>query len=378
MIRSVVLVLCCLAGSVAAAEPALRVVTEKGNRRVAVEAVGLTADQLAALTRSAEGDSIWGKTLGVFVVDKAAEDDPPAMLGAYSVADGKLRFTPRYGFRPGLEYKAVLRPSGAAAVTLAISVPAPPRRAPARIVGVYPSAAVLPENQLRFYLHFSAPMSRGEAYANLALLKEDGKAVEHPFLEIGEELWDPSGRRLTLLIDPGRIKRGLQPRELFGPVLEAGRTYTLVIKRTWRDESGQPLGQTSQKKFTAGPPAEKALDHRDWKITSPPAGSRERLVVQFPSPLDRALAARLISVADPGGKPLAGEVSLGAEERQWDFRPDLPWAAGRHELVVDTALEDGAGNQIGRPFEVDQFQKIERQARDEMVRLPFEIRAGGQ
>ena len=78
-----------------------------------------------------------------------------------------------------------------------------------RVVAVYPSSATLPENQLRFYLHFSAPMSRGEVYQHLQLLDQDGKPIVLPFLEIGEELWDTTGQRLTLLIDPGRIKRGL-------------------------------------------------------------------------------------------------------------------------------------------------------------------------
>ena len=37
---------------------------------------------------------------------------------------------------------------------------------------------------------------------------KDFEAIELPFLEIDEELWDPAMMRLTLFIDPGRIKRG--------------------------------------------------------------------------------------------------------------------------------------------------------------------------
>ena len=33
--------------------------------------------------------------------------------------------------------------------------------------------------------------------------------------------------------------------------------------------------------------------------------------------------------------------------------PREPWQAGEYSLIIDTSLEDVAGNRIGRPFEVD-------------------------
>ena len=38
---------------------------------------------------------------------------------------------------------------------------------------VYPSTDQLPENQLKFYLHFSAPMSRGEAYSRIQFARRE-------------------------------------------------------------------------------------------------------------------------------------------------------------------------------------------------------------
>jgi hypothetical protein len=52
---------------------------------------------------------------------------------------------------------------------------------------VYPSTAKIPENQLKFYIEFSAPMSQGNAWRHIRLLKSDGQAVELPFLEIDQE-----------------------------------------------------------------------------------------------------------------------------------------------------------------------------------------------
>jgi len=63
-------------------------------------------------------------------------------------------------------------------------------------------------------------MSRGFADDHVQLLDDTGAAVESPFLALAE-LWNPAATHLTLLIDPGRIKRGLVPHEHLGPVLEA-------------------------------------------------------------------------------------------------------------------------------------------------------------
>jgi hypothetical protein len=248
------------------------------------------------------------------------------------------------------------------------------------VTTVYPSAATLPENQLRFYLHFATPMARGEAYEHLVLLKENGQPVLRPFLEIGEELWDKSGTRLTLLIDPGRIKRGLSPREEHGPVLEAGHKYTLVITKGWHDASGQATSEDFRKPFTAGPPVEVAIDDKAWKITAPASGTKEPLVVAFPQPLDRALVERTItverifSVNEIPGQSIRGDVIVGREERIWQLTPEEPWAPCGYWLVVDTTLEDLAGNRINRPFEVDEFREIDKSSLPEYVRLPFEIR----
>src|SRR5260370_1316673 len=75
-----------------------------------------------------------------------------------------------------------------------------------------------PENDLKFYIHFSAPMSRGDSYKRIKLPDEKGKALDMPFLELDQDLWDSAAQRLTVFCDPGRIKRGLKPREEFGPV----------------------------------------------------------------------------------------------------------------------------------------------------------------
>ena len=121
-------------------------------------------------------------------------------------------------------------------------------------------------------------------------------------------------------------------------------------------------------------PVETAVDPETWKLSLAKAGSVDPLVIRFPAPLDRALLERAISISGLNGPAIAGRVSISDDERCWEFRPLAAWSAGRFQLVVDTALEDLAGNRIGKPFEVDQFTEIDKTAESEPTRLPFEVR----
>ena len=378
---SAALIAVCLTASAAfAAESPIRAVADKEGKVIAFEGMGLPAAAIPNLEKLAADDAAWSGMFAAYVGKKPGRPEVPPMLGTYSLHGTNVRFTPKFPLKPGLSYCVEYFPPPArdidspARYEQVFTIPAAARGEAAKITAVYPSADILPENQLRFYVHFSAPMSRGEAYSHLKLLKEDGEPVDLPFLEIGEELWDNSGKRLTLLIDPGRIKRGLRPREESGPVLENGHKYTLVITTGWRDESGQPLAADFTKKFEAGPPIEKAIDPKEWKIAPSPAGSRYPFSIIFPRPLDHALLERTITISDSKGKTVEGKITLVDHERRLFFRPDQPWAAGKHELIIDTTLEDQAGNRIGRAFEVDELPPVEKQVVPEFYRLPFVTR----
>jgi hypothetical protein len=285
----------------------------------------------------------------------------PPMLGAYSVRAGVLRFEPQFPLERGVAYRAVFRPDrlpgrrGATAAPITADFQLPPRdTSPTTAVShVYPSADVLPENLLKFYLHFSAPMRRGRSYEHIRLRDGSGREIELPFLELDEELWDPGLTRLTLFIDPGRIKRGVRPLEEVGPSLEAGKSYELVIDREWRDAAGNQLKETFRKVFKVGPPDREPPDPARWRVEPPREGTREPLAVIFPDPMDQALALRLIGVAESSGKAVGGAAALADGERRWTFTPRESWRRGSYRLVVQTTIEDLAGNNIGKPFDVD-------------------------
>jgi hypothetical protein len=347
------------------------------DRPATFEASGLDRATLDAM---ASDPARMSATWAVFTVDDPGDDakgprDRPALLGSYEVdrEAGVLRFRTRFPLEPGVHYRAVFRRPGTVA-SLSYTRPKPPAGKPTtRVVRVSPARGTLPENLLKFYIEFSAPMSRGEAYEHVRLLDASGKPLDLPFLELGEELWDPRGVRFTLLFDPGRIKTGLKPREELGPVLEAGKSYTLVIDRGWHDAAGKPLADEFRKPFRAGPADTTPVDPKSWALDVPAAGTRAPLKVTFPEPLDRALLGRVVGVAVAGGKGVAGAVVVGDDETSWSFTPDEPWTAGRFVLRADRALEDLAGNSIGRPFEVDVFKKVELQPASETVEVPFVI-----
>ena len=251
--------------------------TDSQGRRV-FELRGIDPDELAPIRKV-------GDRFAAYAVFDAQVASPPPLAGDYSVVDGAVRFTPRFPLQPGMRYRAVYLAASDEEPSQEVSeefvVPARAATAAARVMAIYPTAATLPENQLKFYIQFTAPVSRGGAYEHLRLLDADGKPVDLPFLELAEELWNPAGDRLTLLLDPGRVKQGLKPREEVGPVLTEGRRFTLVLDRRWPDAAGQPLAAEYRKAFGVAAADETCPNPKAWRLKVPPAGSRAALLCRF-------------------------------------------------------------------------------------------------
>jgi hypothetical protein len=128
----------------------------------------------------------------------------PPLAGKSVIENGVLVFRPQFPLGPGVRYRAVYTPPGGPAIEKTFNTAARNATPVARVEHIYPSADVLPSNQLRLYIYFSAPMSRGEAEQRIHLLDAAGKPLPKVFLP-GQELWDPLNRRLTMTFDPGRI-----------------------------------------------------------------------------------------------------------------------------------------------------------------------------
>jgi hypothetical protein len=211
-------------------------------------------------------------------------------------------------------------------------------------IRISPGAAVLPANTVRFYVHFSRP---GEAHFDrhfLWLLDAENRVVPDPFLVLSQELWSGDGRRLTILMDPRRIKRGLGGDSSHEPALVVGRTYTLAITA---------LGRTARHTFRVGEPVLEAADETRWSLDSPAAGSLDPLVVRFDRIMDSALCEDEIGVLTASGEFVETRVSLAADGTTARLVPDHPWRAGEHRLVVSDRLEDICGNRLGEALDHD-------------------------
>lgn len=341
-----------------------------------VEVAGLPKDTLAAVAKAKPAAAFT-----VVVADGTAAEVAarPPLAGSYSVAGDMVRFEPAFPLVPGVNYKATFDPGKipghpkAEPITAVLSIPKPPPGPPVTVAAVYPSALRLPENTLRFYVQFSGPMSRGrEAYQHIRLVRADGTEVRDPFLDLAGELWSADGTRLTVFLHPGRVKKGLQPREEQGPILEEDQGYVLEIDPKWEDADGRPLGKGFRKRFSVGPADDEPVDPDQWTII-PPRGDSP-LIIRLAKPLDHALLGRMVWVADAAGKRVDGTITVGGGERVITFAPAKPWTRGDYKLVVDTRLEDVCGNRVGQPFEVDVFKPVTGRIAVETAERPFTVR----
>lgn len=352
-----------------------------------VEARGIdfALDQLKSNPLSSSG---WH---GFFLVFTGSEipNDPahPPIIGTYSIDDNIIRFHPRFSFNAGLTYTTSFDLSQFYSI---LGMPHPDQAVPILKVthsfspkesiattfveNIYPSTDILPQNLLKFYIHFTAPMSREDVYKFVYLVDESGKKVKQPFLELEPELWDFAGKRLTIFFDPGRIKRGLRQHQEMGLALKPGEAYRLIIDRELKDAEGNPLVKNRTKKFTVAKADRKSPDPGKWKIMTPGAKSLDPLIINFSESLDHALVSRLLSIQNGADESVNGTIQIIKQETQWLFKPVNYWSAGNYVIHVQTTLEDLAGNNLKRVFDVEVNRKGDHLTDKEAITIPFEIR----
>jgi hypothetical protein len=344
-----------------------------------IEVAGLSGDVLATLGNGDLTGEQWSAILRV-----AVDADAPAILGNYSVAGGSLIFAPLFPFDQGRAYHVRFDlsrvPGGGAPdpapVVATVGRPASTAVPSTVVARVYPTGDVVPENLLRMYIEFSGPMGRRSGIEYLKLLDDTGLEIAGAFLPLDYELWSPDHTRFTAFLDPGRVKKGILPNTQMGRALDPGRSVTLVISQEWRDEHGLPLKEEFRRVFRVAPPDERPLDTSAWRIQAPHAAGRDPLVVTFPEPLDHGLLTRALGVTR-GGASVMGDAVVEAGETEWTFTPREPWRPGAYQLLALDILEDLAGNQIGRAFEVDNFDTVDKSPNPQTIRLPFTVGPSG-
>jgi len=210
-------------------------------------------------------------------------------------------------------------------------------QAPA-IVAVRPETEAVPSNLLRLYVDFSRPMAGDDVFEHVRLRDAAGKPIEDAFREI--ELWSRDNRRLMLYVHPGRVKSGLALGDQFGPVIEAGKLYTLEILPGMKARNGRALSVGFSRPLRVGGPDHEGPDLARWVIRP----SAFRVEIEVDDWLDHAGLEEFLAVDGVPGR-------WDVEGRRVTFLPDRRLTPGTYRLIVDPRLEDLCGNNFIRPFE---------------------------
>ena len=283
------------------------------------------------------------------------------------VADGDdACFVPRFPFLAGTEYEVELDGTVVGTATC----PAPPSsRATTEVVAIHPTATTVPRNLLRCYVEFSAPM-REAGTTHVRLIDADGAPLAGALLPTEYELWDPERRRLTVLLDPARIKRGLVSHRTVGYPLREHTSVTMVVDAAFPDASGRPLRTGATRTWQVVGDERRRVMPSSWSLAPGAAGTTEPLQVTFDRPLDHGLVARCLRVVGSAG-PVVGAITVGSGDRSWAFAPAAPWLDAPHHLVVERVLEDVAGNSVQRVFDRDLSNADDTPRDGGPIRLPF-------
>jgi hypothetical protein len=300
---------------------------------------------------------------------KRAVDGAPRILGEFVLKDKVVLFEPLIPFTPGLTYQLFIGDKKHSDIV----IPAAEGATAPVVTNIYPTQDSLPENLLKVYIHFSRPMQEGVSADHIRLVKGENDTLKNVFLDLQPELWNHDRTILTLWLDPGRIKRDLQPNQQLGAPLAAGAHYSVVVKPGWQDGNGAGMEKTFEKNFYTVRRDSISPDPSRWTIVTPKGNFKELLEIHMHEPLDYQLLNSTIRVLNSAGEEVAGEVVLRANESTWLYVPKNPWPAGVYTIEIASKLEDLAGNNLNRLFDTD-LTKPQKKNQPEIYRLYFNIK----
>lgn len=341
-------------------------VQEKGQGEISIVKDGDRAVAIfipSDFTKGVNADQL-GKEISIRIAGKKEN-----MLGEYEQDNYGVFFRPLIELTPGTNYQVLFKGN----LISNLEIPEKTKLSTTSVSGIYPSCDTLPENLLKVYLNFSDPMRKGVSERYLTLLDGEGDTLRNIFLNLNTELWDEKGRQLTVWLDPGRIKRGLQPNEKDGNPLHTGSTYTINVSSDWTDINGTKLDKTYSKKFVTGAKDVLSPEISAWKINLPASGSKQAISISFKESLDHSLLYEAISIIQRDGQQVKGKIFVDDGEQMLLFYPEYHWNAGIYYIKVESRLEDLAGNNLNRLFDRD-LMKDKPAGKEESYTRQFVIR----
>ena len=112
-----------------------------------------------------------------------------------------------------------------------------------------------------------------------------------------------------------------------------------------------------QKRFYVSKRDEKIPLVKNWNLLSiPTQKTKDTLIIDFKESLDAILAKESLEIIIEN-KIFDGDYKLYQEERLLKFIPNDFWAKGNYKVQIDDKLEDLAGNNLLRKFDIDLEEK---------------------
>ncbi len=326
-------------------------------------------ERLLVIGKTSNGDPLSYKEVHIYVGDSITVNRT-SIVGNYFQKLDTLVFEPYFPFRYGLVYSVFIEDE----LRFQFRIPYPEEIVAPELKAIFPSTDTLPANLLKFYFHFSQPMSEGFAYRSVRIVTEEGDTLVDPIVQLQPELWDNSRQRLTLWLDPGQIKRGLQSNTDNGTPLQPGKFHFLYVDAAWKSTFGLSLQKTVSKTFFVEPADRLQPDIAEWDIVPPRSRTRRPLLIRFNEPLDHALLQNTITVLDDEDVEIAGLIQVSNREKEWQFIPKETWKRGYYKIRVNTRLEDLAGNNLNRLFDTDLEAVAEQDSMQDEVYKWYDFR----
>jgi len=298
----------------------------------------------------------------IFSGDGNREDYTVKLKGKTQSVFGDLQkegssfvFTPIIPFTSGEIYEVFKNDQ----VYFDFSVPEVERLQAPKLLGIYPKTDTVPENLLKMYFTFDSPMQQTRPTLDFIKIYN---TIEHKeveiFLPLKNELWNRDKTRLTLWLDPGRIKKDLIPNLERGIPIQQGNTYKIEVSPALEDQDGNALYKTYSKSFYVDERDEVKPHVNSWQLTVPDKHTKSGLGINFHEFLDAFLVEETINIYKNEAE-IQGSFFISKKANSVVFIPVQPWKKGNYQIKIESRLEDLAGNNLNRLFDEDLTQNKE-------------------
>ena len=282
------------------------------------------------------------------------DNDQQPVLGTFEKSkDGYMRFIPTFPYTPGQTYEIIENGKDYLKFTpKEVERPIDPN-AGFKVLNFYPEVDTVPENLLKMYITFSKSIDATQnIFDHLVVYDSDTKEVQNIFLQLENELWNRDRTEVTLWLDPGRIKKDLIPNQERGNPLIKRRTYEIALVSNLKDVEGNRVFP-HKKEFTVWERDEEKPRLENWTIEPPAKGTQESLGMRFHESLDAKLFLETVTVYNTDQQIIKGSFLMGKNAKSALFIPQQKWVTGKYTMKVESRLEDLAGNNLNRLFDVD-------------------------